>query len=216
VHGGLVLVLWITGPPPSEKRTDREALEVRLAPPPAHVPREEDPPEELPPVELDQPTPDLLPEPPVVEPPLPDPEPLAPDPPLEPPESDSSPAPPPFETPPPATVSRRPKPRPAPVVVRHDPPALPTPALPRSRLQALHTPAPPFPAGTLAPGTAAELWLEYTIGADGVVVEAKVTRSSGHPALDAAVADFVRRTWRYHPPGSVRRVVRRFVFRPPA
>jgi TonB family protein len=58
-----------------------------------------------------------------------------------------------------------------------------------------------------------ELVLEYTVAADGRISEARVTRSSGWPALDESTRDFVVRRWRYEPPGEERRVLRRVRFR---
>jgi TonB family protein len=58
------------------------------------------------------------------------------------------------------------------------------------------------------------LRLVYTIAPDGTVRDAEVTESSGHPAIDASVRDFVLRNWRYEPPGEARRVTRRYVFQP--
>jgi protein TonB len=212
VHAILGVALGVTRPARLWIAADREPLEARLAPPAEEVVhREEDLPEELPPVDLVEPTPKPPPEPPLVEPPLPDPGLPPPEPVLEEP-SDTSPRPDPFEAPPPG-VLRRTRPQPPPEA-RPEPG--PSPPVRRSELRALHTPAPPYPAGTLAPGTVAELLLEYTIGAGGEILDARVRSSSGYPALDSSVVEFVRRTWRYHPPGSDRRVVRRFVFRPPA
>jgi TonB family protein len=85
------------------------------------------------------------------------------------------------------------------------------PASPRVPLRPTDTPDPPLFPG-LPLGATVVLVLEYTISADGRVVEAVVTASSGFPALDASTREFVLARWRYEPPGSQRRVVRRFVF----
>jgi TonB family protein len=107
---------------------------------------------------------------------------------------------------PPAAPSA-PAPAPAPAA---PPAARPPPT--RAALVALETPNPPVPAEVVLAGVLT-LQLQYTIGADGRIVDAVVTSSSGDPVLDASTRDFVLRRWRYQPPGSERRVSRAFVFR---
>jgi protein TonB len=96
------------------------------------------------------------------------------------------------------------------------PPApAPAPAPPPAGRPALHElerPDPPRPAGVPV-DQSLELQLEYTVAADGHVAEARVTRSSGWPALDESTREFVLRRWRYAPPGEPRRVLRTVRFR---
>jgi hypothetical protein len=89
-----------------------------------------------------------------------------------------------------------------------------SPAPTRPPLVAVASPDPPLVAD-LPAGTTLALTLAYTIGADGRVLEARVTQGSGVPAQDEATRAFVLAFWRYEPPGSVRRVARRFVFTAP-
>lgn len=95
-------------------------------------------------------------------------------------------------------------------------PAQPSPVPPpaasgRSPLREIEAPRPPFTTDA-PPGTVLVLVLEYTIAADGRVVDARVVASSGDATLDTATADFIVARWRYEPPGAARRVQRRFVF----
>jgi protein TonB len=215
LHGALLLAVWLLVPGSPAPPT-RHALVVRLTPPFEDAPPDTTAVEELPTFEVVEPVvrPDavVLPpdEPPPPEPPRED-DPALDDPP---PAEDVAP---PLPTPPLEAFAKRERPSPVPA-----PPApaaeraAPPPSLPRPPLRALRAPPPPYPHSTVSPGTTVELWLEYTIAADGTVTDAHATRSSGFPALDASVADFVQRNWRYEPPGSVRRVVRRFLFRPPS
>jgi outer membrane biosynthesis protein TonB len=85
------------------------------------------------------------------------------------------------------------------------------PRPPRPPLRAIESPNPPV-VPEIPAGVKVSLTLEYTISADGRVVEARVVASSGYPTQDATTRDFVLLHWRYHPPGTVRRVVRRFIF----
>jgi TonB family protein len=85
------------------------------------------------------------------------------------------------------------------------------PRPPRPPLIPIETPDPPL-VPEIPVGTSVSLTLEYTISADGHVVEARVAVSSGFPAQDEATRNFVLSRWRYAPPGTERRVVRRFLF----
>ena len=82
----------------------------------------------------------------------------------------------------------------------------------RSPLRERDAPRPPFSPDT-PEGTVLAVVLEYTIASDGRVTDARVVSSSGDASLDESTRSFVVARWRYEAPMSVRRVVRRFLFR---
>jgi TonB family protein len=118
-----------------------------------------------------------------------------------------------------ATRRRAPQ-QPAPVPTPRPPVTVSLPRAPlqgdRAPLRPLRTPLPPFPRHLVPVATTVVLSLTYTIAPDGTIHDAVVSQSSGYPEVDARVRDFVLRNWRYAPPGTVRRVLRRFVFEPGA
>jgi outer membrane biosynthesis protein TonB len=218
LHVALVALLGVFGasPPPA---TVRHAATVRALP--------FEPPEELDAAAPDRPPPTPEPEPPEditptetppplsEVPPVPEEQPL----PLEPHRASTSGAP---SSPAPDVIG---------LLVRSRPPAraeLPPPASttatpppastdggpqrpPRPPLRAIENPDPPL-VPEIPIGVKVSLMLEYTISADGRVIEARVANSSGFPTQDAVTRDFVVSQWRYFPPGTERRVIRRFVF----
>jgi TonB family protein len=205
-------VLWALLRPDEEVRTgDALFVSVRGEPEERALLEEELPTEELPEVEFpeDEPLPEAEE--------APDDSPLAEElpPPERPPPEEAIPA---WALPVDAANKRtRPRATTPPVATSPAPPVAPATvrrAGTRTPLQALRTPAPPFPRHLVPPGARAVLWLTYTIAPDGTILEAVVSETSGYPAVDEAVRDFVVRTWRYAPPGSTRRVKRRFVFDP--
>jgi TonB family protein len=135
------------------------------------------------------------------------------------PEPEAAPAEPPVErpfAPAPADAGRKVRtrtlpPAPTPQPAPSNPVAAPPPAG-RPALRELERPDPPRPPD-VPNDQDLELQLEYTVAADGRVSEARVTRSSGWPALDESTREFVMRHWRYDPPGEARRVLRRVRFR---
>jgi protein TonB len=76
-----------------------------------------------------------------------------------------------------------------------DPPVTIAPA---RAIASTHT-IPEYPILSRRLGEQGSVHLSLTVGADGMVAEAKVLRSSGFPRLDAAAIDWVLRYWRYQP-----------------
>jgi protein TonB len=58
---------------------------------------------------------------------------------------------------------------------------------------------PDYPAGSVRLGEEGKVVLALLVGADGSIADARVDRSSGHPALDAAALDHARRHVRFLP-----------------
>jgi protein TonB len=84
--------------------------------------------------------------------------------------------------------------RPAPTVAALPPDAVTKTAIPRGGYQV----RPPYPASARRAGIQGTTLLGVLIGADGRVGEVVVRQSAGHPDLDAAAADAVKR-WRFEP-----------------
>ena len=87
--------------------------------------------------------------------------------------------------------------------------AAPAPARTQSSLRPISTPAPRFPAEALRAGTAGEVLVEFTVGTDGSVTDARVLRSSPARTFDREALSAVRR-WRFEPvdaPVTTRRTV---------
>jgi protein TonB len=76
-----------------------------------------------------------------------------------------------------------------------DPPVTLTPA--RSIMGTHSTPEYPILSRRL--GEEGTVRLSLTIGADGMVSDARIVRSSGFKRLDEAAVDWVKRYWRYQP-----------------
>ncbi|MCD9029074.1 energy transducer TonB [Luteimonas sp. BDR2-5] len=85
------------------------------------------------------------------------------------------------------------------------PPAAPTPA----QLQPISTPAPRYPADALRAGTSGEVQVEFTVGVDGSVTNARVVRADPPRTFDREALAAVRR-WRFEPvaaPVTTRRTI---------
>jgi protein TonB len=66
------------------------------------------------------------------------------------------------------------------------------------------TPQPAYPRLALQRGQTGTVRIEFIVAENGAVAQAEVTRSSGHPMLDAAALNTVRARWQF-PPGAGRR-----------
>lgn len=85
-------------------------------------------------------------------------------------------------------------------------PATPAPA---SELRAISTPAPRYPPEALRSGTSGEVQVEFTVGVDGSVTNARVVRATPPRVFDREAVAAVRR-WRFEPvaaPVTTRRAI---------
>lgn len=85
----------------------------------------------------------------------------------------------------------------------------PTPAPAATALRAISTPSPRFPPEALRAGTAGEVQVEFTVGIDGTVTNARVVRADPPRVFDREAMSAVRR-WRFEPvaaPVTTRRVI---------
>ncbi|RPD85508.1 energy transducer TonB [Luteimonas sp. 100069] len=88
-------------------------------------------------------------------------------------------------------------------------PATPAPAAAAVQLRPLSTPAPRYPADALRSGTSGEVLVEFTVGADGAVSNARVVRADPPRIFDREALAAVRR-WRFEPvpaPVTTRRTI---------
>ena len=76
--------------------------------------------------------------------------------------------------------------------------AAPPPPVTTTRPMAIDTPPPVYPAELACEGTGGQVLLMLTIGVEGKPTEARMLRSSGVAALDAA-AQVAIRNWRFEP-----------------
>ncbi|MDR7135797.1 protein TonB [Lysobacter niastensis] len=76
--------------------------------------------------------------------------------------------------------------------------AAPPPPVTTTRPMAIDTPPPVYPAELACEGTGGQVLLMLTIGVEGKPTEARMLRSSGVAALDAAAQDAIR-NWRFEP-----------------
>lgn len=107
--------------------------------------------------------------------------------------------------PPPVTVVNTPPPAPPPMVVLPPPPAAPPPprftptgAVPRGNPGAWAT-TNDYPSRALREEREGTTGFRVSVGPDGRVTDCQITSSSGHPDLDAATCDNVRRRARFNP-----------------
>jgi len=103
-----------------------------------------------------------------------------------------------------AAPARTESPTPAPA-----PAATPAPAAAAVQLRPLSTPAPRYPADALRSGTSGEVLVEFTVGADGAVSNARVVRADPPRIFDREALAAVRR-WRFEPvpaPVTTRRTI---------
>ncbi|MCD9007160.1 energy transducer TonB [Luteimonas sp. XNQY3] len=104
--------------------------------------------------------------------------------------------------------------RPEPVPQQAPAPAAPTPApvataAAPAQLRPLSTPAPRYPADALRAGTSGEVMVEFTVGVDGSVSNARVVRADPPRTFDREALAAVRR-WRFEPvpaPVTTRRTI---------
>ena len=76
-------------------------------------------------------------------------------------------------------------------------------------LRPLNMPAPRYPPDALRAGTAGEVLVEFTVGTDGTVTDARVLRANPARTFDREALNAVRR-WRFEPvdaPVTTRRTV---------
>lgn len=88
-------------------------------------------------------------------------------------------------------------------------PATPAPAAASAQLRPLSTPAPRYPADALRAGTSGEVMVEFTVGVDGSVSNARVVRADPPRTFDREALAAVRR-WRFEPvpaPVTTRRTI---------
>lgn len=88
-------------------------------------------------------------------------------------------------------------------------PATPAPAAAAVQLRPLSTPAPRYPADALRAGTSGEVLVEFTVGVDGAVSNARVVRADPPRIFDREALAAVRR-WRFEPvpaPVTTRRTI---------
>ncbi|WP_435531282.1 energy transducer TonB [Ramlibacter albus] len=78
------------------------------------------------------------------------------------------------------------------------PPAPPRIELPSSDADYLHNPKPAYPAMSKRMGEQGKVLVRVLIGADGSLIEAAITQSSGYERLDQAALSAVRQ-WRFVP-----------------
>lgn len=74
----------------------------------------------------------------------------------------------------------------------------PPPPVTSTRPMAIDTPPPAYPAELACEGTGGQVLLMLTIGVEGKPTDARMLRSSGVPALDAAAQEAIR-NWRFEP-----------------
>lgn len=99
----------------------------------------------------------------------------------------------------------RPEPTPQQAPAAPPPAAMPAPA----QLRPLSTPAPRYPADALRAGTQGEVMVEFTVGVDGSVSNARVVRADPPRTFDREALAAVRR-WRFEPvlePVTTRRTI---------
>ena len=87
--------------------------------------------------------------------------------------------------------------------------ATPPPAPAQRALRPLNMPAPRYPPDALRAGTAGEVLVEFTVGTDGTVTDARVLRANPARTFDREALNAVRR-WRFEPvdaPVTTRRTV---------
>ncbi len=85
----------------------------------------------------------------------------------------------------------------------------PAPAQAAAQLRPLSTPAPRYPQEALRSGTSGEVQVEFTVGVDGSVVNARVVRADPPRTFDREALTAVRR-WRFEPvpaPVTTRRTI---------
>ena len=88
------------------------------------------------------------------------------------------------------------------------------PAAPAARsLRSISTPAPRFPPDALRSGTAGEVLVEFTVGTDGSVTDARVLRAEPARTFDREAVNAVRR-WRFEPVDAPVTTRRTLVFNP--
>lgn len=88
-------------------------------------------------------------------------------------------------------------------------PATPAPAAAAAQLRPLSTPAPRYPSDALRAGTSGEVLVEFTVGVDGAVSNARVVRADPPRTFDREALAAVRR-WRFEPvpaPVTTRRTI---------
>ena len=78
-------------------------------------------------------------------------------------------------------------------------PAEPGPPLTGAHLAYESNPAPPYPPESLRNQESGTVLLEVLVDVDGRPLDVKVSRSSGHRALDAAARRQVLTKWRFKP-----------------
>ncbi|MCD9097535.1 energy transducer TonB [Luteimonas fraxinea] len=101
------------------------------------------------------------------------------------------------------------RPEPAPQETPAPAPAAPAPAAAPAQLRPLSTPAPRYPADALRAGTSGEVMVEFTVGVDGSVSNARVVRADPPRTFDREALAAVRR-WRFEPvpaPVTTRRTI---------
>ncbi|HRF83714.1 MAG TPA: energy transducer TonB, partial [Pseudoxanthomonas sp.] len=75
----------------------------------------------------------------------------------------------------------------------------PPAAAPAQRsLRAISTPSPRYPPEALRSGTSGEVLVEFTVGTDGSVTDARVLRANPARTFDREALNAVRR-WRFEP-----------------
>ncbi|VXB09656.1 Protein TonB [Luteimonas sp. 9C] len=102
-----------------------------------------------------------------------------------------------------------PRPEPAAQNTPAPAPATPAPAAATAQLRPLSTPAPRYPADALRAGTSGEVMVEFTVGVDGSVSNARVVRADPPRTFDREALAAVRR-WRFEPvpaPVTTRRTI---------
>ncbi|MBD9370917.1 energy transducer TonB [Xanthomonas sp. XNM01] len=85
----------------------------------------------------------------------------------------------------------------------------PRPAAAQPALRPISMPAPRYPADALRAGTSGEVLVEFTVGTDGAVTDARVLRANPARTFDREALNAVRR-WRFEPldaPVTTRRTV---------
>ncbi|WP_330969367.1 energy transducer TonB, partial [Lysobacter sp. A3-1-A15] len=91
-------------------------------------------------------------------------------------------------------------------------PATPPPAAATATaadLRPISTPAPSYPVAALRNGTSGEVQVEFTVGTDGSVTNARVVRSNPSRVFDREAVSAVR-SWRFQPipnPVTTRRTI---------
>ena len=80
-------------------------------------------------------------------------------------------------------------------------------------LRSISTPAPRFPPDALRSGTSGEVLVEFTVGTDGSVTDARVLRAEPARTFDREAVNAVRR-WRFEPVDAPVTTRRTLVFNP--